>query len=264
MQNTITTHNGLFHADEVMAIAILRLYGIDYPVIRTRDQAVITDSAYVVDVGGVHDEATNRYDHHQYRGGKASAGLVWDEFGEELCDRTLPDETAQLFVTKVYETLIADIDAIDTGTRRPAKGEFSFSHAISSFNATGEVGTPEHEAGFNAALEFAKQVLINTIATVHKELYDLAEIKLAMADQPIVPVFPRYLVGMGEQAKLYGYKRFFFPDANGNGWRVQITEGAEPLDDLVKEDSGLIFLHPAKFICGVKEVSDAVRVATCW
>ena len=52
----IITHNGVFHADEVFAVALIKRYcrsAKNFSVLRTRDMSVISDGDYVVDVGGV-------------------------------------------------------------------------------------------------------------------------------------------------------------------------------------------------------------------
>ncbi|OGZ13280.1 MAG: hypothetical protein A2942_03615 [Candidatus Lloydbacteria bacterium RIFCSPLOWO2_01_FULL_50_20] len=90
----IITHNGSFHADELLAVAALEIHlnGAPYEVIRTRNPEVIKTGDYVVDVGLVYDPATNRFDHHQKGGAGerngipySSFGLVWKHYGEELC-----------------------------------------------------------------------------------------------------------------------------------------------------------------------------------
>jgi len=90
----IITHSGNFHADELFAVALLEIYlnGNPYEVIRTRDMEVIKTGDYVVDVGGIYDPATKRFDHHQKGGAGerndipySSFGLVWKEYGEEIC-----------------------------------------------------------------------------------------------------------------------------------------------------------------------------------
>src|SRR5262245_60573678 len=91
----IVAHNADFHTDEVFAVAILTLVlgDVKYEVVRTRDMEIIKTGDYVVDVGGIHDEATNRFDHHQEGGAGArpngipyaSCGLVWKKFGAEFC-----------------------------------------------------------------------------------------------------------------------------------------------------------------------------------
>lgn len=89
LEGTIVTHNGTHHADEALAVHLLRKLPTykDMPLIRTRDPAVINDATIVVDVGAEYDPQRSRFDHHQ-RGfeetfdGKhktklSSAGLVW-------------------------------------------------------------------------------------------------------------------------------------------------------------------------------------------
>lgn len=158
----VVTHDGNFHADEVMAIAIIKAAYPDnnVKVIRTRDPKVIETAELVVDVGGVYDTKNGRFDHHQKGGvqinGKnmASAGLVWNEFGHmvvknwinktiedwseysvEAVDalRTIKAMDITRIVDKIYKSLISDIDAVDTGDRIPNKGEFSVSHLVNRF-----------------------------------------------------------------------------------------------------------------------------------
>ncbi len=113
---TVVTHNGSFHADDVFSIAALQLLlGKDISVVRTRDEAVISEADYVVDVGGVYDPVNNRYDHHQvgapvrengipYSG----LGLVWKHYGEQICD------SAEVAL-KIDEKLCQPIDLGDNG-----------------------------------------------------------------------------------------------------------------------------------------------------
>jgi len=117
---TLVTHNGSFHADDIFACATLALLlegkGEQFEIIRTRDEEIIKSGDYVFDVGGVHDEEKNRFDHHQKGGaGKrdngieyASFGLVWKKFGIGLCG----DQKA---VDLIDEKLVAPIDAFDNG-----------------------------------------------------------------------------------------------------------------------------------------------------
>lgn len=90
----IVTHSGNFHLDEILAVAALQMHLKDIPheVIRTRDMDVINSADYVVDVGGVYDPATNRFDHHQHGGAGerengipySAFGLVWKHYGVSL------------------------------------------------------------------------------------------------------------------------------------------------------------------------------------
>lgn len=66
-RKTIGTHNGTFHCDEVLACSMLRLLP-EYEnaeIIRTRDKNILETCDIVVDVGGMYEPSTHRYDHHQ-------------------------------------------------------------------------------------------------------------------------------------------------------------------------------------------------------
>ena len=99
----LVTHNGSFQSDDIFAAAaisiLLEKAGEPYEIIRTRDPEIIKTGDYVFDVGGIHDEATNRFDHHQIGGaGKrengleySSFGLVWKKFGKKKAGREEAD-----------------------------------------------------------------------------------------------------------------------------------------------------------------------------
>jgi hypothetical protein len=93
MGKKVGTHNGSFHCDEVLGCFMIRLTKKfeEAEIIRSRDQKVLDTMDAVLDVGGIYDPATDRYDHHQ-RGFEqafghgfvtklSSAGLVY-----KVCD----------------------------------------------------------------------------------------------------------------------------------------------------------------------------------
>lgn len=88
--NTVVVHNGLFHADDTLTIAMLRTINPEIKVIRTRDPEIIAahqnkSTSIVADVGlGEYDhhqkDAKVREDGHKY----AAAGLVYNDIKEKL------------------------------------------------------------------------------------------------------------------------------------------------------------------------------------
>jgi uncharacterized UPF0160 family protein len=128
---TIGTHNGHFHADEALAVHMLRTHIPTYSgakLIRTRDPAVLDTCHTVVDVGGVYDASKNRYDHHQRtfdttfpgRPTKlSSAGLVYMHFGREMVSRSIGgssnESAVDLIYNKLYTSFIEPVDANDNG-----------------------------------------------------------------------------------------------------------------------------------------------------
>lgn len=133
----VGTHSGHFHADEALAVHMLRMLPAyrDSRLVRTRDPKMLETCHTVVDVGGEYDAQRNRYDHHQ-RGfdttfpGKntklSSAGLVYMHFGRSLIaqrlDAEVPADEAspdvELLYNKIYENFIEAVDAHDNGISR--------------------------------------------------------------------------------------------------------------------------------------------------
>ena len=127
---SIGTHNGHFHADEALAVYMLRLLPTysDSKLIRTRDPALLDTCHTVVDVGGEYDSAKERYDHHQRtfdttfpnRPTKlSSAGLVYMHFGKAIIAQKLSvsedAEEVEIIWKKIYESFIEALDAHDNG-----------------------------------------------------------------------------------------------------------------------------------------------------
>merc|ERR1712230_177728 len=126
----IGTHNGHFHADEALAVFLLRLLPQyrNASLIRTRDPEVLKTCTIVVDVGGVHDDNILRYDHHQREfnanfPGKntklSSAGLVWMHYGHRIINAVTgiseKDADCELLYQKIYEDFVEAFDANDNG-----------------------------------------------------------------------------------------------------------------------------------------------------
>jgi uncharacterized UPF0160 family protein len=113
----IAVHNRNFHADDVFAVAILKMIYPDVEIIRTRDETELKEANARIDVGMKYNPETNDFDHHQKGGaGKrengipyASAGLIWKHFGKEL---TRTQEVFDYIDRKVLQF----IDANDSGT----------------------------------------------------------------------------------------------------------------------------------------------------
>ncbi|MEX2369220.1 MAG: MYG1 family protein, partial [Candidatus Paceibacterota bacterium] len=64
----IVTHNGSFHSDDVLAVAALEMYLTkqgeeETEVLRTRAKQTIEQADYALDVGGIYDPQSGRFDH---------------------------------------------------------------------------------------------------------------------------------------------------------------------------------------------------------
>ena len=114
---TIVTHSGAFHADDVFAVATLQLvFGVEeVTVVRSRDEGVMTAADIVVDVGGIYDVATQRFDHHQIGAPVrangipyAAFGLVWQTYGEQVGGLLA-------VATALEKKIVLAVDADDNG-----------------------------------------------------------------------------------------------------------------------------------------------------
>jgi len=167
---TVATHNGIFHADDIFAVATIALsFASDIQFVRTREEAVIESADIVIDVGGVYDEQRERFDHHQdtfkqkRQSGVpyASFGLVWKKYGLVLCG-------SQIVANDIDRELVEPIDAEDNGYDlchvRPGKPHpFSISAFIHSFNSTWKEDKDRTDEIFIKCVELAKEVISRMI-----------------------------------------------------------------------------------------------------
>lgn len=166
----IATHSGSFHTDDVFAVATLQLlHGIEnVEVIRTRDEAVLATADVVVDVGGVYDVATRRFDHHQNGGlvrengiPYAAFGLVWREYGETVAGR-------KVVADEIERMLAFAVDAGDSGVSLYTLNNsevvpFELYQITRSFLPVWGSKENKDEA-FLGAVTFARELLLRIIA----------------------------------------------------------------------------------------------------
>ena len=197
----IATHDGSFHADEVFAIAALRLLGEPVEVIRTRDQAELARADLRVDVGFRHNPSTGDFDHHQreFDGVRdngvryASFGLIWREYGARVCDGD------QEVADGVDASLVQGVDANDTGqqiTESLIEGAYplTVNGVIGGFNAGwDETLTPDQERlRFDEAVDLARGILAREVlsAAAGRRAVRIVHDAIAAATDPRVIELP--------------------------------------------------------------------------
>jgi uncharacterized UPF0160 family protein len=162
----IVTHSGKFHADDAWAVAVLNILFPGSEIIRTRDPATIEAADFAVDVGGIWDPATGRFDHHQkgFTGARqsgvpyASAGLVWREYGarcvcvlaSEHTGLPLDDDTARDLAYAIDADIVQYLDLSDVGAAKNAPGGYGLSAVISGYNPN---WMDEQRLGYGAAAD---------------------------------------------------------------------------------------------------------------
>jgi len=189
----VGTHSGSFHADEVFALAALRLARGPLDVVRSRDRKLLASCALRVDVGRRHDPATGDFDHHQGGVGErpngiryASFGLIWREVGEQLAGSA---EVA----AAIDQVLVAPIDAGDNGQEiyeplLDGVQPYGISGAIAAMNPPwdAEDGAAAERAAFDDALGVAERILRDELARAQARARaaDLVRAALARAEDP--------------------------------------------------------------------------------
>ena len=261
----VVTHSGIFHADEVTAVALLEVFtGKVVIVKRTRDEARIAKADVVVDVGGVWDPVSCRFDHHQttYSGELSSAGMVldWLDIDVYLKDR----------LRKVF---IEEVDAVDNGLAPKSAGT-SYSGIISSYNTSYIYGEVQDEA-FVDAVRFSMRYIENIKRKFlrdqdeFKQMEDILD-KTPWTDE--IVELPGFLNFASQVIDRGTFKRVIWPQENEQGvveWKIQVPnveQGSFELNGPPLVDPGdiddLVFVHKNGFfgITGSKET--AYKLAT--
>lgn len=233
MEKILVAHNGIFHADDIFACATILASFPDenIKIIRTRDEEVIKNADFVVDVGGIYDEDKERFDHHQKGGAGmrangipyASFGLVWKKYGEKLCGSR---EVADAVDIK----LVCDIDAADNGIElyenlRDDVHAFSLHSIYSLFLPSWKEGESiDIDSEFVKLVSYAKIILLRFIKkttdliegeNIVREIYKNTE------DKRII-IFDSYMPWKNELLKYPEPLIVLFPRADGN-WNIEAT-----------------------------------------
>lgn len=209
----IITHGGLFHADEVCCVAILRILGCEVPVERIFKAPEEKEEGTIVI-----DLLNGDFDHHMakdmcpaYEDGThyASLGLLCKDLG--LCEEYGED----------FANLVKSIDNADNGEgNRPY-----ISEAISSLNPIwAEDGSAKsRDAAFEKAVELAKILLERVIISskAKKEGTKIVEEALKESSDTVV-ILPKYVPWEHIITAETGKKVVVFKGARGD-WNARLV-----------------------------------------
>jgi len=198
----VVTHSGKFHADDAWACAVLFILYPDSQLVRTRDQATIEAADFAIDVGGIHDPATGRFDHHQKGFDTArpsgvpyaSAGLVWREYGArcvaalalEHTGQTLSPDAAQQMAYAIDADIVQYLDLSDVGAAKNAPGGYGLSAVVSGFNPNwmdeqrlgyGEAADAYRLSQFRKAMALLTDIMVNSVKYRVGALLALAQVR---------------------------------------------------------------------------------------
>lgn len=226
---SIATHSGGFHADDIFAVATLKLYlaaqgETNVKVVRTRNPEEVAACDYALDVGSVHDPEAGRFDHHQKGGAGerengvpyAAFGLVWQEYGVDVAG----DEQ---IAAAIDRKLVQAIDGPDNGVSLSGESEYENAYpyylgsAVNVFKPTWKEPAARMDETFLELVEWAT-VLLEREMTVAR---DVAE-----GEQLVEAAY--------EQAE---DKRIIYMDRE-LPWKGVLTQKEEPLFVVYQKDGG--------------------------
>lgn len=255
----VLTHDGLFHADEIFSIALLRLFHKKINIVRTRNkdllQAAVTDrTVFVLDAGNNYDPARKNFDHHQAHApeGLSTISMVFIYL--------FPDYRTDDILNKVYNRLIIGINDWDQGKadRNIAGHSLHLPQLISAFNRFGQ---QEQDAQFLKVVDFAYSILANEMNTA-KEMIKAEEIweKKEYLNNEIAILkehcaFWRIIQGEGKTVKY-----IIQPDAEN--WSVMSVDSKKfPLPSIPASAEGQVFQHKNRFITIFQNFQSAINYA---
>lgn len=260
----ILTHDGIFHADEVCAIALLKYYlHADVNIIRTRDKRKIKaateeNNTFVIDVGGIDYVMQLCFDHHQDKNKPASNLLIFHwlisngHINAQVADELRP-----------FLEGISDIDtnnnyAISTWRGFNADGKYrNVSNIISGFNVDPTQDSRQYLA-FHTAIDIMYQILSNEIKAAEQRLHEHVVLTEADVINSRVLLMTEYCT-IWKDRKQSSYEMAIMP--HPQGWQVMSRDSdRHPLVDVTHKE-GLVFMHADKFMCVFKKKEQAINYA---
>jgi len=290
----LITHDGPFHADDVLAYVVLSAVHAKAQLLRTRSQAAIDKAAgaFVFDVGGAYDPGARRYDHHMRdqplrEDGTpySSVGLVWRHHGMEFLAARYKEASDEPLLARTWQRIDAQVvrpvDMADNG-HGPSVPD-GLASLVDAFNVRWDEGRPaDADARFLEAAEFATMAFLRIAdkAMAAERAVSLVTEAAASAADPRVVVLPRSMPWEGtltregfEEALYVVYPRedgtwycqAVPPERGSFAQRLPLPEGWAGLrDGALAEASGVpdaVFCHPGRFICGAASLEGALSLA---
>jgi len=285
---TLGTHSGKFHADDVMATAILRLLLGDVKVTRTRDENILGKLDFVYDI------SLGEFDHHQLNKEirennipYAACGLVWREFGSRVIQKFnshLEENDIISIFDYVDKNLIQGIDATDNGIDiRSEIKVTSISDIIQSFNPTWDSNDSKDEA-FEEAAQCAIEVIKRIISRQVSVLKARIIVNEAFQNRNIneIMVLKSGCPWLQQLLKIDLNNEVLFvisPDDNNAEYKIQTVrktvdtfearkdilesirgKSSEEINSIIKINDA-IFCHKAGFIASTKSMESALKIA---
>ena len=254
-ENIVCVHNGLFHADDCMAMAIMLIAmkhcDSKLSVIRTRDEEILSDATFCLDVSGSFDPEHGKLDHHQ-RGGSgtfwktmeeeipmASCGLAWSFAGLQAIKNILTSNNKDVaHLERIWVKLLPTmfgIDATDVG-RSDALGIYTgvtLPSFVSSFNVLEDAYTAKEQQHmqFEKIVNMLVEHIVRCVLREYASAQFETECENAYSEMNEYGIMVLSVGGDWRSWMLRNWERtqrvrvVVFP--SGDSWRIQTAPGSK-------------------------------------
>lgn len=255
----IATHDGVFHPDEVCAVAIYKILHPKHEVNvwRTRNAERLQQAHFRFDVGLKYNPEEGDFDHHQDRALPASCNLVWDYFTTKLNMDTF-------VVEHIRKTILNPISGLDRDFQNFVKenpiGIYkTFGQCIMDFNCI-ELGLEAQDGAFDRAVQFTMMAIQNAIRQAEQMSDNIDMIRNAKVEGQSVLILPRGISYNDYKEHLYPALLIVYPDPAGDGWCV-VSMNTSKINLAKTSTEGCVFSHPAGFFTKWVSKESAVNFA---
>lgn len=252
MKVKIGTHDGVFHADDILAISCLKTicWWCEFEIVRSRDTNILNACDLLIDVGGKYD-GQKYFDHHQNKHLECSASLIWLAI-------FLYSENYEYAYKYISEKVLESVSDLDCDLQRAIenRGDNTLYYNISSF--IGDLNYLEN--GFEKALELGEMFWESNLkaAKSHKKNLEVLDAGEIMGN----------IVILNEGVKIDEHKKWFeenyiqfvvHPQYNSPHWCIStVNSKTHPLPEKIEK---AFFVHNARFIAIFKRKEDAISTA---
>jgi uncharacterized UPF0160 family protein len=228
------THNGVAHADDVMAGAIIKATFPIQHTFRTRDETLMSslrDRAIIFDVGGKYD-GVQYFDHHQNDKEMRDAntpysacGLIWKHFGKQYLESISIDEANIDEVWRLVDVnVIRLIDVGDNGVQNGDTKYINHPFALNSLITRCTRDGSWQDMRYEMAVEFVGEYLRQTCYEHQERIECRKIIDLALERYPEdkeIAVFNFFVADREYLSKQRANLKFIInPSEDGSQWNL--------------------------------------------
>lgn len=241
----IITHPGIFHADEVSAIALLLIIEAVPPGVEiARREPTLDDlndpDTIVLDIGGVYNPSLMNFDHHHDASLPSTNLLVLEHFKD-----VFPEEVCENLKSRLFNR----ISDVDRGIEKAESWEFNA--LVRGMNGV---------LSFESVLDMTKKIIdsiivgcmeIITTQLIWNDIEKITVGKLTLAYYPDV----RYLSGWKTIAERDNVQFLVCPSQRGGWSLISIDSTKFP----IPPSQAQTFLHNNRFIAAYETAEEAIN-----